>query len=61
MLVPDPIAVPVATWEAFTYKQELDIATYSRKVLTAVATFIDEVLEAFEHHRPPRVGPLPSE
>lgn len=58
MLVPDSISAPVATWAEFTYKQELDITECTSRVMTAVATFIDEVLDAFEEHRPARVGPL---
>jgi len=57
MLVPDPQPVPVVTWEAFTYEQKLDITTYSSNVMNAVSTFIDGVLDAFEHHRPARVRP----
>ena len=57
MFVPDPITAPVATWEEFTYKQELDITEYSGRVMTSVSTFIDEVLDAFEEHRPARIQP----
>lgn len=58
MLVPDPTPIPVVTWQAFTYDQELDIITYSERVMSSVGTFVDEVLDAFEEHRPARIEPL---
>jgi|SRR5450755_1187535 len=57
--VPDPLADPVLTWEAFEFAQDRDMLTYATGLMTAIETFVDSVLGAFAANRPARAGPVP--
>src|ERR1022692_4357951 len=57
--VPDPLADPVLTWEAFEFAQDRDMLTYATELMTAIETFVDSVLGAFAANRPARAGPVP--
>ena len=52
--VPDPVADPVLTGEAFEFTQDRDMLTYATELMTAVEIFVDSVLDAFaaSHHDP---------
>jgi hypothetical protein len=57
--VPDPLADPVLTSEAFEFAQDRDMLTYATELMTAIEIFVDSVLDAFAANRPARAGPLP--
>ena len=57
--VPDPLADPVLTGEAFEFTQDRDMLTYATELMTAIEIFVDSVLDAFAANRPATAGPLP--
>jgi len=57
--VPDPVADPVLTGEAFEFTQDRDMLTYATELMTAVEIFVESVLDAFAASRPAQAVPLP--
>jgi hypothetical protein len=57
--VPDPLADPVLTSEAFEFARDREMLTYATELMTATEIFVDSVLDAFAANRPARAGPLP--
>jgi hypothetical protein len=58
--VPDPLADPVLTWEAFEFTQHREMLTYATDLMTAIEIFVNTVLDAFAANRPARAGPPPA-
>ncbi len=57
--VPDPLADPVLTWEAFEFTQDRDMLAYATELMAAIEIFVNSVLDAFAANRPARSGPPP--
>lgn len=58
--IPDPVTGRVLAWDEFEFTQDRDMLTYSRDLMTAIESFVETVLTAFEINRPQRAGALPS-
>lgn len=46
--IPDPPPVRVEIFDQLTYEQNRDLASFAQELLDRVATFIDDLLDAFE-------------